>query len=129
MKSNVMSIAIFGVCLSFTAAALAAPCKVEGAVALTPEMLKSGSGEVKVIFKPRPDYPKEARVNHWTGAGCFLMHVAPETGAVESVDMIKSTGHKILDDDEVIRTLSRWRFARGGSSKVTFPVTFRMTEN
>jgi TonB family protein len=46
---------------------------------------------------PRPKYPLEARKHHWVGVGWFLMRVDEPTGAVTSVEILQSTGHKILD--------------------------------
>ena len=79
------------------------------------------------IFAPRPDYPKYARDRHWTGSGCFVMNVDTKSGFVKSVETLKSTGYKILDE-EVVKTFSRWRFEpEKAAPKVKFPITFSMT--
>jgi TonB family protein len=94
--------------------------------ALTPEDMRSGKIKTAVaIFAPKPDYPKYARQHHWTGSGRFVMHVDQKTGYVKFVEMLQSTGHKILDD-EVIATFSRCRFGPGVAPKVAFPITFSL---
>ena len=50
------------------------------------------------LFAPKPDYSEYARKHHWSGVGWFMMHVNVETGVVTSVEIMQSTGHKMLDD-------------------------------
>jgi TonB family protein len=103
------------------------PCSPKDVPALTPENLRSGKiKSALVIYAPKPDYPKYARDRGWTGTGCFVMHVDQKSGRVKYVEMLQSTGHKILDD-EVIATFSRWRFGPGVAPKVAFPITFSLT--
>jgi TonB family protein len=96
--------------------------------AVTPGTIRPGKVKTAVaIFAPRPDYPKSARERHWTGSSCFVMDVDTKSGFVKSVEIIRSTGHKILDD-EVIKTFGRWRFEPDKAApKVKFPITFSMT--
>ena len=109
------------------ASAASNPCPLDIPTAAPPGIKSGDIKTVVAVFAPKPDYPKYARARHWTGSGCFVMNVDPETGFVKSVETIKSTGHKILDD-EVIRTFSRWRFQSGKAApKVKFPITFSMT--
>jgi len=76
-----------------------------------------------MIYAPVPHVPLEARSKHLAGSGVFLFHVRPD-GTVSSVEVIQSTGHKILDDASV-EAFSRWRFKSGlASSKVKIPVTY-----
>src|SRR5207253_1666601 len=56
------------------------------------------SGKIAVIFAPQPEYPLEARKKHLKGDGMLLLHIDMPSGNVTSVDVEKSTGHKILDD-------------------------------
>jgi len=48
------------------------------------------------IYAARPEYPAEARTQHLTGAGAFVLHIRPD-GTVERVETLKSIGHPILD--------------------------------
>jgi hypothetical protein len=52
------------------------------------------------------------------------MSVDTNTGFVRTAEMLKSTGHKVLDD-AAIRAFSQWRFARPVAPVITRPVTFR----
>jgi protein TonB len=78
------------------------------------------------LFAPKPEYPKYARDRRWTGVGWFVMHVDVKTGLVKSVDVTKSTGHKVLDD-ACVDALSRWRFKTGVLAPVLkTPITFSL---
>src|SRR5256885_7783640 len=61
--------------------------------------VRDSQGNIKVIkagiFTPRPRYPEYARERGWGGAGLYVMNVNKRTGLVTSVDVIKSTGHRI----------------------------------
>lgn len=52
----------------------------------------------KSVLTPvgKPEYPVEARRNHFAGEGRFRVHIAPN-GKVTSVTVLKSTGHQLLD--------------------------------
>ncbi len=80
-----------------------------------------GHGEVPVSV-PRPEYPYQARFNHLTGAGVFALHIQ-SNGSVSSVQVVKSTGHLILDQ-AAIRAFRRWRFMPGARRIFTTPVTY-----
>jgi TonB family protein len=74
------------------------------------------------IYAARPEYPIEARRLRLTGAGVFAMHVRPD-GTVSSVEVLKSTGHAILDQ-AAIAAFRQWRFHAGTVTKVTTPIRF-----
>jgi TonB family protein len=50
----------------------------------------------RVLYAPRPEYPLAARKQHWTGAGVFACNIRSD-GTVASVDVLRSTGHQMLD--------------------------------
>jgi TonB family protein len=77
---------------------------------------------IPMPYAPLPEYPVEARVKHWTGMGLFLLRADPETGVVNSVTTIRSTGHSMLDK-AAENALYRWKFPRGVGGTV-IPVTF-----
>jgi TonB family protein len=98
-----------------------------GAFASDPDIgAASGPEGKRVIYAPRPDYPLEARQQHLTGSGLLILHINRETGTVSSIDVKKSTGHKILDDSAV-RCFLRWRFTPGKYSIVKVPIRYTMT--
>jgi TonB family protein len=76
-----------------------------------------------MIYAPVPHVPAEAKAKHLAGSGLFLFHVRPD-GSVSSVEVIQSTGHKILDD-ATVEAFSRWRFKPGAAApKVKIPVSY-----
>ena len=82
-----------------------------------------------VVFEPKPEYPQYARDHQWTGVGWFVMHIDTNTGAVTSVEITQSTGHKILDD-ACLNALKQWRFKPGVvppklKTAITFPPNSR----
>jgi TonB family protein len=81
-----------------------------------------GPGKKLAIHAPRPEYPLKLR--SLEGRGVFMMNVRPD-GTVESVDIMKSTGHSELDQLGVAAFL-KWRFRPGNVTKVKIPLEFRM---
>ncbi len=76
------------------------------------------------LYAPRPEYPLAARQRHWTGAGLFACNIRPE-GTVTSVDVLRSTGHQMLDQ-AAITALRQWRFQQGNVKLVKVPLSFWM---
>jgi TonB family protein len=61
--------------------------------------------------------------------GWFVMHVDEPSGAVTSVEILQSTGHKILDQ-AAVDTFKKWRFLpHHGFKNVKTPITFSMLPN
>ena len=75
------------------------------------------------VSAPRPDYPLEARQRHLTGSGILILHIDKPSGMVTSIDVAKSTGHKILDD-AATRAFLRWRFKPGLYTKIKVPIRY-----
>ena len=75
-----------------------------------------------LTYAPRPYYPLEARLNHWGGAGIFVLHFKPN-GTVSSVIALKSTGHQVLDD-ECGATFFQWRCRPGAYTVIEVPIHF-----
>jgi TonB family protein len=76
------------------------------------------------LFAPRPEYPLYARKRRWTGVAWYLMHVDTKTGLVTSVEVIQSTGHKLLDQAG-LDALRRWKWKPGATApKIKIPITF-----
>lgn len=77
------------------------------------------------ISAPRPEYPLEARARRWTGGGVVVMEVDSTTGKVTTATMVRSTGHKILDD-AAVAAFRRWSFKPGTVTRVTTPIRFTL---
>ena len=84
------------------------------------------SAEVKAatVSSPQPVYPLAARKQHWTGAGDFVCQIRPD-GTVASVDVLRGTGHQVLDQ-AAITALQHWRFQPGKMKSINIPIDFRM---
>ena len=76
------------------------------------------------LYAPRPEYPLGARKNHWTGAGIFACKIRPD-GTVASVDVLRSTGHEILDQ-AASAAFRQWRFHPGDMKRIKIPINFWM---
>jgi TonB family protein len=93
-----------------------------------PEMSAAERAEIKkaVVSSPQPVYPTIARQRRIQGSGIFRLIVAVD-GRVESIQIIQSTGSKILDD-AAEKALRQWRFKPGAlTGKVNVPISFTLT--
>jgi TonB family protein len=72
-----------------------------------------------------PQYPIEARRRHIAGKVLYHLHVSLDTGEVTSVDVLTTTGHRILDRAPVA-ALKQWKFRRYAPIGVKIPITFSM---
>jgi TonB family protein len=78
----------------------------------------------RALYAPRPEYPLAARKSHWTGAGLFACNIRSD-GTVASVDVLRSTGHQMLDQ-AAITAFRQWRFQPGDMKVVKIPINFWM---
>jgi TonB family protein len=74
------------------------------------------------VYAPPPQVPDIARAKRLAGSGLFLFHVRRD-GSVSRVDVLRSTGHRVLDT-AVVSAFSKWRFKPGTVSEVRTPVNF-----
>jgi TonB family protein len=102
----------FGVALLISAEA-AQPLLVD------PKLLAEGKIDI------RPDYPAQAQAQGLTGAGVFILRVHQGDGRVVSVEIQKTTGHKILDEATVSK-FRNLRFKPHTVSTVRIPVQFTL---
>ena len=78
--------------------------------------------KARAVYAPRPRIPGIALTSHLRGDGYFQLRVRSD-GIVSSVDVLRSTGHKVLDD-ATVAALSKWRFEPGTKSEVRIPFTY-----
>jgi len=119
-------------------APVAAPVEIVAAVAPAepapppppPKPVKPAFGGIGYKNNPPPDYPTLAVRQGWQGTVLLRVRVL-QTGAVESVEVVRSSGKKVLDD-AAIHTVERWVFAPStrGSTPVdgfaTVPIEFKL---
>jgi TonB family protein len=74
-----------------------------------------------ILFAPMPAVPASAVQQHLTGRGLYVLDIV--NGKVEDVRVLKSTGHKILDD-AAVAALWQWRFRPHSIYKTTIPLAF-----
>jgi TonB family protein len=77
-----------------------------------------------VYYAPRPQYPQSARKQHLEGTGIAEIRIKSD-GSVASVKMLRSTGHKILDEAAIHGFLG-WRFRPYSVNVVRVPIQYRM---
>jgi TonB family protein len=77
-----------------------------------------------VYYAPRPEYPQWAKKQRFEGSGIAEIHIKPD-GSVASVNMLRSTGHKILDQAAMRGSLG-WRFRPHSVTIVRVPIQYRM---
>jgi protein TonB len=105
-------------------APIAAPVETVAAVAPAeaapppPEPVKPAFGGIGYKNNPPPDYPTLAARQGWQGTVLLRVRVL-QSGSVESVEVVRSSGKKVLDD-AAIHTVERWVFAP--STRGTTPV-------
>jgi len=109
---------------------VAARAPAEPAPAPAPEPVKPAFGGIGYKNNPPPDYPPLAVRQGWQGTVLLRVRVL-QTGAVESVEVVRSSGKKVLDD-AAIHTVERWVFAPStrGATPVdgfaTVPIEFKL---
>lgn len=87
---------------------LAVPPVVSAPVAEEPAPVTPPFGAAGYLNNPPPDYPPAAARAGWEGVVKLRVHVL-SNGQVDVVEIQKSSGRKILDD-EAARTVKRWTF-------------------
>lgn len=75
---------------------------------------------------PKPQTPDEARSQHLSGQGIFLLHFDKPTGNLVDVTVTQSTGSPVLDQ-AALATLRLWHATPGCPREVPMTVTFSVT--
>lgn len=70
------------------------------------------------LFAPEPEYPEEARWEERTGSVTLSFAMAAD-GAVDKVDVQRSSGHRDLDQ-AAMHALRRWRFREQDAARHPF---------
>ena len=104
------------------------PPLLESGATWEPELTAAERAELKkaIVSSPQPVYPTTARQRRIQGHGLFTLNVTKE-GRVDSIQIRKSTGSKILDD-AAEKALRQWRFKPGAlTGNVHVPIYFSLS--
>jgi periplasmic protein TonB len=95
-----------------------------------PEPVTAPFGRAGYLNNPPPEYPKLAARNGWQGTVLLKVRVL-STGQVDTVEVEKSSGFKLLDE-EAKATVRSWQFmpSKRGSTPIdgwaTVPIEFKL---
>jgi periplasmic protein TonB len=95
-----------------------------------PEPVTAPFGRAGYLNNPPPEYPAAAARQGWQGTVLLRVRVL-SSGKVDTVELQKSSGHKLLDD-EAITTVRTWVFSpsKRGSTPIdgwaTVPIEFKL---
>ena len=77
----------------------------------------------EILHEVRPGYPYIARLKGHDGYGRYRLNIDRETGLVTSVETVKTSTHKELDDC-ALKAFRQWRFRPHTVKAVIVPATF-----
>jgi TonB family protein len=77
-------------------------------VAQQPEVVLNEKGRRLMLAAPQPEYPPEPLAKRIQGTGIYDVWIRPEAGIVTRVDILRSTGSKLLDN-AAMTSLQHWR--------------------
>jgi TonB family protein len=80
------------------------------------------------VYSISPDYPYGDRAQRHEGTGYFRLSLAPKTGTVTQVRVVRSTGFASLDACATT-ALRRWRWRPGKWKEIETSVTFRLSRS
>lgn len=109
---------------TLTLVATADSVHVDSVAALEPTQLPVS------VHNPKPVYPQEAIQNAWQGKVLLRLHIS-EQGSVSKVDVVSTSGRKILDR-AAVQAVKKWQFrpASQGGLAVAFtlqvPIIFEL---
>jgi TonB family protein len=87
---------------------------------------QTSSATKGAVYAARPKYLREWRAKGIEGEGVVEVTVDKTTGRVTGARMLKSTGHKVLDNS-AMEAFRQWRFKPGKTPpKVKIPVEFKI---
>ena len=92
-------------------------------LARQPEVELSEQFRRLMLAAPQPEYPPEALAKLIQGTGIYDVWIRPKTGIVTRVDIVRSTGSKLLDD-AAVKSLWQWRARANVLSRISVPIRF-----
>ena len=94
------------------------------AVVVSPVDPHKTATQRQAVFEPTPHYPAEALKRLWDGTAILELVLRPD-GTVSDVNVLRSSGHELLDQ-EGVRTFKRWHFRPGTVDHIQVPLTFSL---
>jgi TonB family protein len=92
-------------------------------LALQPDVVLNEEGRRLMLTAPQPEYPPEALAKNVQGNGIYDVSISVKTGVVSRVDILRSTGSKLLDD-AAVKSLQGWRARPNTVSHIRVPIRF-----
>jgi TonB family protein len=92
-------------------------------VARQPDVVLNEAGRRLMLAAPQPEYPPKALAKHIQGTGIYDVWISAETGVVTRMDVLRSTGSKLLDD-AAVKSLRGWRARPNTLSRIRVPIRF-----
>jgi TonB family protein len=92
-------------------------------VAPQPDVVLNEEGRRLMLTAPQPEYPTEALAKDIQGNGIYNVSISVKTGVVSRVDILRSTGSKLLDD-AAVKSLLGWRARPNTVSHIRVPIRF-----
>jgi protein TonB len=95
-----------------------------------PEVITAPFGRAGYLNNPPPAYPAAAARQGWQGTVLLRVRVL-STGRVDTVEVQKSSGHKLLDEEAMV-TVRAWQFtpSKRGDTPIdgwaTVPIEFKV---
>ena len=74
-------------------------------------------------YAVKPQYSREAQRTRATGTGLFELRFDYESGRLKAIDIVQSTGSRLLDHD-AINGLKEWKAKPHSIRVMRIPVTF-----
>lgn len=96
-----------------------------------PAEFPGGTSALMKYLNMNIKYPKEAREQNIQGK-CYVQFVVRESGCIDCVNVVRSSGSQLLDDEAVriVKSLPRWSAAKHNGKEVnsqfTLPIYFRL---
>ena len=106
--------------LLFSQVAMVAPCRATEIVTVYDSFKKD------TLLAPNPEYPMKSQHLGYQGQGIYRLIVNQNTGVVDEVKILKTTGHRELDAGAVL-TFFNWKFKPGAVNHRDVLVIFHMT--
>ena len=102
-----------------------ATCASALAGASPPMTLEAAQAKELLVYTAQPSPPYAARRSRLSGLGIFDLKFDYETGRLREINIVKSTGHSMLDG-RAIGALKLWRAKPRSIHSLRVPINFSL---